>query len=88
MDPTSVGIDPAELSTRAEQLPDPIRMRGQRIVFHFQTSPQAVVDLLQLIATLKQEAIARGFDPAAATKKPAAAQNMYAAPKPAAAAQH
>lgn len=54
MDTLSIGVKPEELTDRAESLPNPIYLRAQRLVFHFQTDPQAVLDLLKLLAQMKQ----------------------------------
>ncbi|KDN39005.1 hypothetical protein K437DRAFT_259207 [Tilletiaria anomala UBC 951] len=78
IDTQSVGIHPAELTERAERLSDPLYVRTQRLVMHFQTDPQAVVDLLQLVAQMKQEKLDQGF---VATDNPSAIEgptgNVY-----------
>ena len=61
MDTLSIGVKPEELTERAETLPVPLYVRAQRLVFHFQTEPQAVLDLLELLAKMKQEKLEQGF---------------------------
>lgn len=62
-DLSPLNIDLNVLSARAASLPSPIRLGGPRLVIHLQTDPQAVDDLVVLIAEMKQEQIDQGFEP-------------------------
>ncbi|THH11363.1 hypothetical protein EW145_g685 [Phellinidium pouzarii] len=60
-DPTSIGVELAELIERAAALPHPIRLSGSRLVVHIQTAPETVDDFLTLVRTLAEEKRAAGF---------------------------
>ena len=62
-DSANVGIPISEVVARAESLPDPIVIRGERLVVHVQTSPRAVEDLLELFKQLVEEKQAAGLVP-------------------------
>lgn len=61
--PTPLGIEYDEISERAEKLPEPITVRGSRLIVHIQTEDQAVDDLLALVKTIAEEKKAAGFVP-------------------------
>lgn len=61
--PTPLGIEYDEISERAAKLPEPIAVRGSRLVIHIQTEDQAVSDFLALVKTMAEEKKAAGFVP-------------------------
>lgn len=61
LDFRSVGIPIATLMERAQQIkPYPLVVRGSRFVIHHQIDEQAIDDLLQLVAELKEEMAVNG----------------------------
>ncbi len=62
-DPSPLGISYYELVTRANELPNPIKLGGSRLVVHIQTSPEAVEDFLALVKELAEEKKKDGFLP-------------------------
>jgi len=60
-DPAPIGVDYGEIAERAAALPNPIRLGGSRLVVHIQTTPEAVDDLLAVIAALAEEKKTAGF---------------------------
>jgi threonine aldolase len=44
-----------EIANKASQLPEPITLAGSRVVLHFQTTQEAVDDLLSVIRELGEE---------------------------------
>lgn len=61
-DPSTIGSTCAEISERAENLPNPITMRGSpRLIVHIQTTEEAVDDLLALVRQIAKEKEEAGF---------------------------
>jgi threonine aldolase len=60
-DPRPIGLDYDEILTRAASLPDPIALGGSRVTVHFQTTSNAVDDLIALISQLADEKKQAGF---------------------------
>ncbi|KAF8624891.1 hypothetical protein AX15_005759 [Amanita polypyramis BW_CC] len=60
-DPSSVGLSYGEITQRAAALPEPIILRGSRLVLHIQTSEEAVNDLLNLVSEMAKEKKLAGF---------------------------
>ncbi|KAF8640347.1 hypothetical protein AX17_000019 [Amanita inopinata Kibby_2008] len=60
-DASSVGLNYGEITDRASALPNPLFLRGSRIVVHIQTTEEAVNDLLDLIRQMAEEKKAAGF---------------------------
>jgi len=58
-----LGVEYDEISERAEKLPEPITVRGSRLIVHIQTEDQTVDDYLALIKTIVEEKKAAGFVP-------------------------
>ena len=58
-----MGIEYDEISERAAKLPEPLAVRGSRLVIHIQTEDQAVDDFLALVKTITEEKKAAGFAP-------------------------
>lgn len=53
--PTTIGVQYAEVRQRCKELPEPITMANERLVLHFQTTEQAVEDLIAVVKQLKEE---------------------------------
>ncbi len=47
-----MGLSYDEITEQAASLPEPILLRGPRLVLHIQTSEQAVDDLLNLVGEM------------------------------------
>ncbi len=62
-DPSPIGVTYLEIIERANQLPEPLKLGGSRLVVHIQTSPQAVEDFLTVVRTLAEEKKTAGFAP-------------------------
>jgi threonine aldolase len=60
-DPSSVGINYAEVAERAGKLPKPLSLLGSRLVVHMQTSEEAIADFLGVIRSLAEEKKSAGF---------------------------
>jgi threonine aldolase len=73
-----LGIEYGEISERAAKLPEPIAVRGSRLVVHIQTEDQAVDDLLALLKTITEEKkTARSVPPPLAKGNSTAAGSIY-----------
>jgi threonine aldolase len=62
-DPTPLGLSYAEISERANQLPEPLKLGSSRLLVHTQTSEQTIDDFLTLMRTLADEKKAAGLVP-------------------------
>ncbi|KAI0034914.1 pyridoxal phosphate-dependent transferase [Vararia minispora EC-137] len=60
-DPTPIGVDYNEIAQRAEQLPEPLKLGGSRLVVHIQTTELAIDDFLRVLRDLAKEKRAAGF---------------------------
>ncbi|KAF8350253.1 pyridoxal phosphate-dependent transferase [Amanita rubescens] len=60
-DASSVGLSYDEIMKQAATLPEPISLRGSRLVLHIQTSEKAVDDLLNLVREMASVKKAAGF---------------------------
>ncbi|KAF9647483.1 hypothetical protein BDM02DRAFT_3145765 [Thelephora ganbajun] len=77
-DPTPLGIEYDEISERAANLPEPVTVRGSRLVIHIQTEDQTVDDFLALVKTVAKEKKAAGFIPSPPTEgKPTTTGSIY-----------
>ena len=56
-----MGLSYGEIMEQAAALPEPISLRGSRLVLHIQTSEKAVDDLLNLVREMASEKKAAGF---------------------------
>lgn len=56
-----MGLSYDEITEQAAALPEPISVRGSRLVLHIQTSEQAVDDLLNLVREMASAKKAAGF---------------------------
>lgn len=56
IDPTPAGFTSQALLERASQLPNPITLGISRFVIHHQIDKQAILDLVELIREMSQEA--------------------------------
>ncbi|KZW02025.1 threonine aldolase [Exidia glandulosa HHB12029] len=72
-----LGFDASEVVKRAEALPDPITLFGERLVVHIQTSEEAVDDLLALFKALIEEKRAAGLANGVATNGSATSASPY-----------
>ncbi|KAI0728626.1 pyridoxal phosphate-dependent transferase [Fomitopsis betulina] len=60
-DPSPIGVSYAELVTRANELPEPIKLGGSRLVVHIQTAEDTIDDFVALVRQLAQEKKDAGF---------------------------
>lgn len=49
------------MSERAARLAQPLIANGSRLAVHFQTDPQAIDDLINIVKTIAEEKKAAGF---------------------------
>jgi len=76
-DPTPLGIKYEEISERAANLPEPIAVRGSRLVIHIQTEDQVVGDFLALVKAMAEEKRAMGLVPPLVEGNPTATESIY-----------
>ena len=64
-DPSTIGTTYDEIAERAENLPNPFKLGGSRLVVHIQITQQSVDDFLAVVRQLAEEKKAAGFVPPA-----------------------
>lgn len=60
-DPQTIGVTYDEIIDRCGKLPEPVILRGSRLVVHIQTSEAAVNDFLTVVRELAEEKAKEGF---------------------------
>ncbi|KAG6371662.1 pyridoxal phosphate-dependent transferase [Boletus reticuloceps] len=60
-DPSTIGVEYGEVERHAAALPEPITLKGSRLVVHIQTTVQAIDDFLRLVSELRDEKVKEGF---------------------------
>jgi hypothetical protein len=69
IDPSTIGVSLSTLIARSAALPSPLGVNGSRLVVHLQIRQEAIDELIDLVAVLKEEALAKGWTPPPPTFK-------------------